>query len=65
MAVKAAKARVPIVVSRSSVTDLAAEIGEDLGITLAGYCRGGGIVIYTHPDRVLTGLAAPDPESEA
>jgi FdhD protein len=61
MAVKAAKARVPIVVSRSSVTDLAAEIGEDLGITLAGYCRGGGIVIYTHPGRVLTGPAAPDP----
>jgi len=54
MAVKAAKARVPIVVSRSAVTDLAAEIGEELGITLAGYCRGGGIVIYTHPERVVT-----------
>lgn len=54
MAVKAAKSRVPVVVSRSAVTDLAAEIGEELGITLAGYCRGGGIVIYTHPERVIT-----------
>lgn len=57
MAVKAAKSRVPIVVSRSAVTDLAAEIGEELGITLAGYCRGGGIVLYTHPERVI---AAPN-----
>jgi FdhD protein len=53
MAVKAAKSRVPIVVSRSAVTDLAAEIGEELGITLAGYCRGGGIVLYTHAERVI------------
>jgi formate dehydrogenase accessory protein FdhD len=57
MAVKAAKARVPIVASRSAVTDLAAEIGEELGITLAGYCRGGGIVVYTHADRVVSGPA--------
>lgn len=55
MAVKAAKARVPIVVSRSAVTDLAADIGSELGITLAGYCRGGGIVVYTHSERVTTG----------
>lgn len=57
MAVKAAKARVPIVASRSAVTDLAAEIGEELGITLAGYCRGGGIVLYTHAERVVSGPA--------
>jgi FdhD protein len=60
MAVKAAKSRVPIVVSRSAVTDLAAEIGEELGITLAGYCRGGGIVLYTHPERVI----APQTEGQ-
>ncbi len=52
MAVKAAKARVPVVVSRTAVTDLAAEIGAELGITLVGYCRGGGMVLYTHPERV-------------
>lgn len=53
MAVKAAKAGVPIVVSRSAVTDLAAEIGNSLGVTLVGYARGGKLTVYTHPERVL------------
>jgi len=53
MAVKAAKAAVPIVASRSAVTDLAAEIGAELGITLVGYARGGKLTVYTHPQRVL------------
>lgn len=53
MAVKAAKARVPIVVSRTAVTDLAAEIAAELGITLVGYARGGRLTVYTHPRRVL------------
>jgi FdhD protein len=52
MAVKAAKARIPIVVSKSAVTDLAAEIAGELGITVAGYARGGTMSIYTHPHRV-------------
>lgn len=53
MAVKAAKARIPIVVSKSAVTDLAADIAGELGITVAGYARGGGMVVYTHPERIL------------
>ena len=53
MAVKAAKASVPVVASRSAVTDLAAEIGAELGITLIGYARGGKLTVYTHPERVL------------
>jgi formate dehydrogenase accessory protein FdhD len=53
MAVKAAKAFVPIVASRSAVTDLAADIGAELGITLVGYARGGKLTVYTHPQRVL------------
>jgi FdhD protein len=53
MAVKAAKAAVPIVASRSAVTDLAAEIGAELGITLVGYARGGKLTVYTHAQRVL------------
>lgn len=52
MAVKAAKSRVPIVVSRTAVTDLAVEIAAELGITLVGYARGGRLVVYTHPQRV-------------
>jgi FdhD protein len=52
MAVKAAKASVPVVVSKSAVTDLAAEIAGGLGITVIGYARGGSMVVYTHPERV-------------
>jgi FdhD protein len=55
MAVKAAKAGVPVVVSRSAVTDLAAEIAGSLGITVVGYARGGGMVVYTNPERVSVG----------
>jgi FdhD protein len=53
MAVKAAKASVPIVASRSAVTDLAAELADSLGITLVGYARGGKLTVYTHPERIL------------
>lgn len=53
MAVKAAKARVPVVVSRSAVTDLAAEVAEALRITLVGYARGGKLTVYTHAARVV------------
>ena len=52
MAVKAAKARIPVAASRSAVTDLAAELAEDLGITLLGYVRGGKLTVYTRPERV-------------
>jgi FdhD protein len=52
MAVKAAKAKVPVVVSRSAVTDLAAEVANSLDITLAGYARGGHLAVYTHPERI-------------
>jgi FdhD protein len=58
MAVKAAKAGVPVVASKSAVTDLAAEIAGGLGITVVGYARGGSMVVYTHPERVLVGEGA-------
>lgn len=54
MMVKAAKCRIPFVASRSAATDLAAEIAEHLGITLGGYIRGGKVVIYTHPERLIS-----------
>lgn len=53
MAVKAAKAGVPVVASKSAVTDLAADIADSLGITVAGYVRGGSMVVYTHGDRIV------------
>ena len=53
MAVKAAKAKVPVAVSRTAVTDLAGEIANELGVTLAGYARGGKMTVYTHPHRII------------
>lgn len=54
MAVKAAKAQVPVVASRTAVTDLAAEVAERAAITLVGYARGGKMVVYTHSQRITT-----------
>ncbi len=53
MTVKAAKGKVPVVVTRSAVTDLAAEIADELGITLVGYARGGKLTVYTRPERII------------
>lgn len=58
MAIKAARSRIPIVVSRTAVTDLAAEVATALGLTLVGYARGGKLVVYTHPERVREGGAS-------
>ncbi|MDA3935596.1 MAG: formate dehydrogenase accessory sulfurtransferase FdhD [Actinomycetota bacterium] len=55
MAVKAMRAGVPIVVSRTAVTDLAAEVASELGVTLIGYARGGKLVIYTNAWRIREG----------
>ncbi len=52
MSQKAARAGIPIVVSRSAPTSLAVAIAEDAGITLIGFVRGPRINIYTHPHRV-------------
>lgn len=55
MTVKAAKSRIPMVASRSAITDLSAQIGDELGITLVGYVKGGRVVVYTHPRRIEGG----------
>lgn len=59
MALKAAKARIPIAASRSAVTDLAADLAEGLGVTLVGYVRGGKITVYTNPGRIAMSTAEP------
>jgi len=56
MIVKVAKNRVPVICSRSAATDLATQIAQKLGITLAGYIRGGKVVIYAHPERIVAGV---------
>lgn len=58
MVIKAARSRIPIVASRKAITDLAAEIGDALGVTLVGYVRGGSMTVYTHPERIEGALGA-------
>jgi FdhD protein len=54
MTVKTAKSRVGIAVSRSAVTDLAADVASELNITLVGYARGGKLTVYTGAKRITT-----------
>lgn len=50
---KAAKMRVPVLVSRTSPTDLAVEMAKAWGITLIGYARGEQIHVYSGEERVI------------
>lgn len=52
MVLKAARAGIPLLASRNSPTSLAMALARELGITLAGYVRGGRLSIYTYPERV-------------
>lgn len=51
---KAAKMRVPIVISRTSPTSLSTELGRTWNITVIGYARGNAFRVYTVPERVVT-----------
>lgn len=52
MAVKAASAGVPVVVSRTAVTGLARDVAERANLTLIGYARGGRMVVYSGAQRI-------------
>lgn len=66
MALKAVKARAPVIASMTGATHLAVEICERLGVTLVTYVRGGSMNVCTHAERVVAGsgngsrLHAPD-----
>lgn len=49
---KVAKAKIPIVISKSAPTNLSVDLAEKLNITLIGFVRGERMNIYTHPHRV-------------
>ena len=53
MILKAAKASIPIVVSKSAPTNLSREIAKKLNITLVGFVRGERMNIYTNPQRII------------
>lgn len=50
--IKAAKAGIPVIVSRSAPTDLAVELSVQLGITIIGFARGNRMNIYSNPERI-------------
>jgi len=52
---KAAKVQAPVVVSRTSPTDLAVELAKAWNITLIGYARGQQIHVYSGEERVEPG----------
>lgn len=53
MILKAAKAGIPIVISKSAPTNLSIEIAKKLNITLAGFVRGERMNIYTNSHRII------------
>lgn len=50
--VKAARAKISIVVSVSAPTDAAVTVAERLGIAVVGFARGTGFTVYTHANRL-------------
>jgi FdhD protein len=57
MLLKAARMGVPVVASRTSPTEMAVALAEQLGITVAGYVRGDGLNLYAGEALDLSGLA--------
>lgn len=53
MLLKAARMQTPVVVSRSSPTELAISLGNDLGITVIGYARGSRLSVFSGEERLL------------
>lgn len=50
--IKAARANIPLILSRAAPTDLAIDLAEELDITLIGFVRENKLNIYSHPERV-------------
>ena len=51
--IKAAKIRIPVLVSRNTATSLAVELAKSLNITLIGYARAGKFTVYSGEERII------------
>ncbi|MHB8068715.1 MAG: formate dehydrogenase accessory sulfurtransferase FdhD [Desulfobaccales bacterium] len=52
MALKTARAGIPILAAISAPTSMALTLAQELNLTLAGFARGNGMNVYTHPERI-------------
>lgn len=55
MLIKAARANIPIVLSKSAPTDLGVSLAKDFGITLVGFVRGSRMNVYSNVGRISKG----------
>jgi FdhD protein len=58
MVLKAARMRVSLLLSLHSVSSLAIESGEKLGITLIGHARSSKLEIFTHPESIIRDISS-------
>lgn len=49
---KSARMGAAFVISRTSPTSLSAALADQLGVTLVGYARRNGFLVYAHPERI-------------
>ncbi|MDD1667211.1 MAG: formate dehydrogenase accessory sulfurtransferase FdhD [Methanomicrobiales archaeon] len=52
MVAKAARAGIPVIISRAASTDRGIAAAEEAGITLICFTRGERFTVYTHPERI-------------
>ena len=55
MALKAARAGLPLLAAVSAPTTMAIKLAQDINLTLVGFARGTNLNIYTHPQRLGVG----------
>jgi len=53
MALKTARAGIPILAAVSAPTSMALTLAQETGLTLAGFVRGQRLNVYTHPQRIV------------
>jgi len=61
---KTAGCGIPVIISKSAPTDMGVDLARELGITLIGFVRGGGMNIYAGEERIDTPRREPVVASE-